>query len=485
VDALSRPAWRGSVQKGFEAVSTAHPAAIRGPSVFGVRSAGRLAGAAGLLLVAVATGVALSKHPLPLTLVLAFGVGLLGTLALVLARYDVAVGLGIFLLAAVRIEPAPADLILFVVIAVAFVTGRFYIRRVPLIVTVLLSVFLALNMLAAVELIDFGRAVTFFAITLYLVIFALWLTGYVRSPSTARVVLRAYIAAAVLSAAIAVLALFVSFPGHDLLVFGPRAKGLFKDPNVLGPFLIPPTLMLLEETVSPRLLRARLPTKLVGLSIMTIGILFAFSRAAWLNLVIGALVMFVVLSLRRGGGRRALTFVVVGISAASVLFATLALTSSFTFLSERARLQAYDTQRFGAQESGIELAVKYPLGIGPGQFERVSPISAHSTYVRALSEEGVLGLLVLLALLLLTLMFASRNAILGRDTYGIGSAALLASWCGLLANSVFIDTLHWRHFWLLAALIWAGAARTAQGSPGQTWSPASSRNRRSASFGRR
>ena len=69
--------------------------------------------------------------------------------------------------------------------------------------------------------------------------------------------------------------------------------------------------------------------------------------------------------------------------------------------------------------------MKYPLGIGPGQFEKVSPISAHSTYVRALSEEGVLGLLVLLALLLLTLMFASRNAILGRDTYGIGSAALL------------------------------------------------------------
>ena len=41
--------------------------------------------AAGLLLFAVATGVALSKHPLPMTLVLAFGVGLLGTLALVLA----------------------------------------------------------------------------------------------------------------------------------------------------------------------------------------------------------------------------------------------------------------------------------------------------------------------------------------------------------------------------------------------------------------
>jgi len=447
---------------------------------------GRLAGAAGLLLFAVATGVALSKHPLPMTLVLAFGAGLLGTLALALARYDTAVALGIFLLAAVRIEPAPADMILFVVIAVACVTGRFYIRRVPLIVTVILGVFLALNMLASVELIDLGRGITFFAITLYLVIFALWLTGYVHSARTARIVLRAYIAAAVFSATIAVLALFVAFPGHDFLVRGPRAQGLFKDPNVLGPFLVPAALMLLEETVAPRLLRARLATKLVGLSILTIGILFAFSRAAWLNYVIGAFVMFCVLSLRRGGGRRAVTFVVSGISAAAVLFAALALTSSFTFLSERARFQSYDVQRFGAQLSGIELAAKYPLGIGPGQFEKISPISAHSTYVRALSEEGMLGLLVLLTLLLLTLVFAGRNAILGRDTYGIGSAALLAAWCGLLANSIFIDTLHWRHVWFLAALIWAGAARpVTDRANGQTWSPSSPRSTRSARSGPR
>jgi len=447
---------------------------------------GRLAGAAGLLLFAVATGVALSKHPLPMTLVLAFGAGLLGTLALALARYDTAVALGIFLLAAVRIEPAPADMLLFVVIAVAFVTGRFYIRRVPLIVTVILGVFLALNMLASVELIDLGRGITFFAITLYLVIFALWLTGYVHSARTARIVLRAYITAAVVSATIAVLALFVAFPGHDFLVRGPRAQGLFKDPNVLGPFLVPAALMLLEETVAPRLLRARLGTKLVGLSILTIGILFAFSRAAWLNYVIGAFVMFCVLSLRRGGGRRAVTFVVSGISAAAVLFAALALTSSFTFLSERARFQSYDVQRFGAQLSGIELAAKYPLGIGPGQFEKISPISAHSTYVRALSEEGMLGLLVLLTLLLLTLVFAGRNAILGRDTYGIGSAALLAAWCGLLANSIFIDTLHWRHVWFLAALIWAGAARpVTDRANGQTWSPSSPRSTRSARSGPR
>jgi hypothetical protein len=69
----------------------------------------------------------------------------------------------------------------------------------------------------------------------------------------------------------------------------------------------------------------------------------------------------------------------------------------------------------------------------------------------------------LLALMVLTLFLAVRNAEAGRDTYGIGSAALLAAWCGLLANSVFIDTLHWRHLWLVAALIWAAAARPSWG----------------------
>jgi hypothetical protein len=461
-------------------VSAAQSAALHSPAASAARSAGRLAAAAGLLLLAVAAAVVLSRHPLPLTVILAFGVGLLGTLALALARYDTAVALGIFLLAAVRIEPAPADLILFVVIAVALVTGRFDLRRVPLIVTVLLGVFLALNMLASVELIDVGRGAMFFAITLYLVVFSLWLTSYVRSASTARVVLQAYVAAAVVSAAVAVLALFVAFPGHQLFVSGPRAQGLFKDPNVLGPFLVPAALLLLEETVAPRLLRAQLATKVALISILTVGIVFSFSRAAWLNFVVGAFVMFCVLGLRRGGGRRAVSFIVAAVSATAVLFAALAVTSSFAFLSERARFQAYDVQRFGAQLSGVELAAEYPLGIGPGQFEQVSPISAHSTYVRALSEEGVLGLLVLLGLLLVTLGFAGRNAVLGRDTYGIGSAALLSAWCGVLANSVFIDTLHWRHFWLLAALIWAGAAR-----PVLPARPPSFRSTRPASFGRR
>jgi O-antigen ligase/polysaccharide polymerase Wzy-like membrane protein len=436
-------------------VETAHPFAARRRIE---ASWVALVVAAGLVVSFAALGVFLGRHPLPMPLVLGFGVGLLGTLALVLARYDAAVALGIFLLAAVRIEPAPSDLVFGVLVAVALATWRFDLQSVPLSITLLISAFLALNLMASIEVIDPARAVSFFGITLYLGVFGLWLAGYVHSVRRARLVLLAYLAAAVLSAAVACLALFAPIPAGELFVRGPRAQALFKDPNVFGPFLVPAALVLMEETVAPRLLRLRLLTKLAFLSVLTAGILFSFSRAAWLNLAVGAVALLGVLALRRGGVRQALSLIAVVLTAGAALFAVVATTSSLTFLQERAAIQVYDTQRFGAQLSGFELATEYPLGVGPGQFERVSEISAHSTYVRALAEEGVLGILVVLALMLLTLGFAARNAALGTDSYGIGSAALFGSWCGVLANSVFVDTLHWRHLWLIAALIWAATA---------------------------
>ena len=61
-----------------------------------------------------------------------------------------------------------------------------------------------------------------------------------------------------------------------------------------------------------------------------------------------------------------------------------------------------------------------------------------------------------------TLVLASRNAIMGRDAYGIGSAALLGIWMGIVVNSFVVDTLHWRHVWVVAAMIWAASMRPAQ-----------------------
>jgi O-antigen ligase len=340
-------------------------------------------------------------------------------------------------------------------------TGRFELRRVPFAVFGLLGIFMSLNLISATQAPDLAAAARFFQITFYVGVFSLWLAQHVRSVGGARSILRAYVIGAVALAALASIALFVPFPGHEAFLTGDglRAKGLFKDPNVFGPFLVPAALIMIEELLRPRLLRWHPLFKWALLSTLAAGILLSYSRAAWLNFAVALLVMLVVLLLQRRGGRRVTMLLVTAASLAVVLVATVSLTGSGQFLSERARYQAYDTERFSAQAEGVRLAAQHPIGIGPGQFDVEEPISAHSIYVRTLAEQGWAGFVVIIALLLITLLLACRNAVVGADTWGIGSAALLGAWCGILANSAFVDTLHWRHLWVVAALIWAGAMR--------------------------
>ena len=414
-----------------------------------------------LVSVPVGCALALVLYLLPLPPVaIAGGVALVAVLALALARYHAAVALGLVLLAVQAVDPAPSDGVFAVVLAVAFATGRFRLRAAPRPIVVILTIFGALNVMAAVQVADVGRAAMFFSITLFLALFGLWLPGYVVTARRARLVLRGYLAAAVFASCLGVLALFHLIPGYDLLTESDRARALFQDPNVFGPFLIPPALILVEEIMRPRVLSARLPTKALLLGILVAGVLFSYSRGAWLNFVVGVVVLGVVLSLR-GGLRTALALVAIALSIVAVGVCVVVATGSADFIAVRARPQTYDTQRFSGQRAALAPAEEYPLGAGPGQFESIAGISAHSIYARAIGEEGILGVVTLLAFLGTTFLMAARNAVAGRDTYGIGSAAMFGAWCGLLANSAFVDTLHWRHLWILAGLIWAGAMRSA------------------------
>jgi O-antigen ligase len=411
------------------------------------------------VLAAAALAVAVGATPVPLAYVLGGGLALVGLLALATLRYDAAIALGLLVFGVVFIEPAPPDLVFSVVMAVAVATGRFALARVPSSVLTLAAALVLLNLLSVTSAIDLGRAGKYMGITLYLVIFAFWLTGYVESSRRARAVVTWLVVGAVASALAGTAAVVVGFPGADLLTLyePPRAKALFKDPNVFGPFLVVPVLLLLSELVQPRLLSWRRPVVVACLGALGVGVLFAYSRAAWLNLAVAFVVLMAVSVVRRGGSRRASVLLVSTLALVCCVLATISLTGSGDFLRERARLQSYDTERFAGQEAGLRLAVSHPLGIGPGQFEDVVGIAAHSTYVRALGEQGAAGLVALVGVLITTLVLAVRNAIRGWDTFGIPSGVLLAAWCGILANSLFVDTLHWRHLWLVAALVWAGS----------------------------
>jgi O-antigen ligase len=424
-----------------------------------------LAGLGALAVLLVITFAIVQIPDAPSTrIVLAVGVAMLGTVALALARFDAAVALGLCLLPIVKFEPAPSDALFGLLLPLALVTGRLRLRRVPLIVSSAVGLLIALNVLSLTDAVDMPAAARFLAITVYLGLFALWLATYIDSERKARTLVVIYLGGAVLSALVGSAALNLPMPGRDLFIGdgASRASALFKDPNVFGPFLVPIAAIVLEERFRRRLLRLRSLTSWLVLGILAMGVLFSYSRAGWANFALSIAVTVTIIALRRGGGRRAFRAIAGLLVALAITGAVIGASGSVAFLQERAQLQGYDSERFGAQRAGAQLAQRYPTGVGPGQFRFHHPVETHSTYVRVLVEQGYLGLAVWTVLIVATLVLALRNAVLGRDTWGIGSAALLGAWCGLLLNSVVVDTLHWRHLWLVAALIWAGAMRRAQ-----------------------
>jgi len=412
-----------------------------------------------LLALAAVLAVALDGASISPAIAVGGGVSVILATALVVSRYDLAVVFGFALLAVVVIEPAPSDVLFGLAMAVAAVTGRFGLRRVPRTMTYLITAFIVLNVFSMMAVLSWSAAGRFFLITLYLGVFSLWIAAYIDRPQRARWLVCAYLATGVLSAVFGSAALFVHFPGHTLLIGDERrAKALFKDPNVYGPYLIPIALILLEEIIQRRLLRLRRSVMILCFLALVLGVVFSFSRAAWLSLAVGLIVLIGVVAARRLDRRAISLVLVVFIGGLAIVGAVLS-TGSLGFLKERAQLQSYDTHRFAAQARGLAVGLDHPFGVGPGQFDVISPLSSHSLYIRSLSEQGLLGLLVIVILVVGTFAYGVRNVISGSDTYGISATALLAAWCGLMVNSVFVDTLHWRHLWLVAGLIWAGAMR--------------------------
>ena len=310
---------------------------------------------------------------------------------------------------------------------------------------------------------ELGDALRFFAITLYLAVLAVWLATYLRSAGADAARRRRLRRGRGASSPRSPCSPCSSpTPGTTLLTgeSATRAQGLFKDPNVFGPFLVPAALILLEESLRPRLLGLRRPTSVALLAVLVLGVVFAYSRAGWLNLAVAVVVMLVVMALRADAGRarrrRSRSSPRSARSAARPSCSPARPGSS----QERAQVQAYDTERFSAQRSGVKLARGAPARRRPGPVragQSASPPTASTS--ACWPSRASLGLAVLVALLAGTLALAVGNALAGRDAYGVGSAALLGAWCGLLANSAFVDTLHWRHLWLVAALIWVAAMR--------------------------
>jgi hypothetical protein len=138
-------------------------------------------------------------------------------------------------------------------------------------------------------------------------------------------------------------------------------------------------------------------------------------------------------------------------------------------MSERATLeQSYDVGpegRFGGQEKAAGLAVTHPLGIGALEFARLyHHEDVHEVYLNMFLNAGWLGGTLYLALVLLTLGLGLRQVVRDRGGDGL-SVVLVAAFIGMALEGLVIDSDHWRHFYLVMAMIW-GMALAPSRSPG-------------------
>lgn len=228
-----------------------------------------------------------------------------------------------------------------------------------------------------------------------------------------------------------------------------RYQGFFKDPNVLGPFLVPVSIYFLLQLIEKN--KAKLVSFLVFV-VTSVGVLITFSRAAWLNYVFALFLLFVILYLNKSKYRTRIFILFMLIVTLFLFFWNLTdeiylagTVKLQDFILQRSTLQGYDAKRFNAQRMFVDVLLSTSLifGAGPGNYEIFAGMSTHSLFLRYIGERGFFGFFFYV------LFWAYIFAKAFKTPY---KTFFVPTLIGQLINSLFIDSLHWRHLWLLLVM---------------------------------
>jgi hypothetical protein len=374
--------------------------------------------------------------------------------------------------AIVFIEPSPYELTTLAAAVIFLATGL----RLRLVFMPLLLLLVLLNIgysIGAIPFIEQSDVANWIATSWYMAVTVMFFAMVVADDTAARLDMlrRGLIVGALITSTAAIAGYFNLVPGgHDLLTLYERARGTFKDPNVLGAFLILPALFALQSVVSDSFGKAFRST--IALGIMALAILLAFSRAAWGGLVITAafmLALMVLTSQSRGQRSRIIVMAVVAVILVVLLLAVLLSFDSIReMFNQRASFdQSYDEGRFGRfgrHILGADMALDLPFGIGPLQFHNYFPEDTHNSYLNAFMSGGWIAGICYPALVFITVIQGFRHVFV-RVPWQRAYLAIFAAFLGTVGESFVIDTDHWRHFWMMLGAMWGMFAAAQRYSP--------------------
>jgi hypothetical protein len=361
----------------------------------------------------------------------------------------------------VFIEPSPYEIVGLISMFLFGLTGL--TLRPALMPLALMLILLNIGYaIAVVQVAGETKSVTWVLISIFLAVTAVFYAAVLSTNPQARLahLLRGYTAAALIAAVAGIVAYFHALGSlSDPFVLYGRARGTFNDPNVLGAFLVLPAALLFQRVLIGR--ASAVLGNGILLLVLLVGLLLTFSRAAWGQFGLSALVIIglSILTARSASQRiRIVSIAIMGaVLGALFLAALLSLHQVGDLFSERATLdQSYDVGhfgRFGRYMLGAELGLERPFGIGPLQFSHFFGEDPHNSYLNAFMSGGWLSGFAYLTLTAITLTGATR--FLQADTpWRASYQVIYAAYVGVALESAIIDIDHWRHYFLILGALW-------------------------------
>ncbi len=377
---------------------------------------------------------------------------------------NAAIAVLVFLSGFVMIEPAPSDLLLCLVALVWALSGLTFTRpMLPLIV--LLVAYCAGGLLSFTQLQEFQKPITYMATTIFLAISSVFFCAVLQVDTERRLrtIERAYIFSAVLCALAGILGYFGAIPHADLFTLYDRAKGTFKDPNVFGPFLVLPLVVLARAILTQPIHRSG--WAILGALVLFMGLFLSFSRAAWGLAALALLLMTLLAFVSEPRASKRLRMIGALVAGLAVIAFVLAVAVSIPVVQElvvqRVKLvQDYDAARLGRFERhiiGFFLIQEHPLGVGPFQFGLSLGEDEHNMWLKGFTVYGWLGGFAYIALVVWTLVIATPLILLKR-AWTPFIQCVYAVYIGHLLIHNVIDNDHWRHLFLIYGLLWGAYA---------------------------
>ena len=377
------------------------------------------------------------------------------------------VAFGVFLSGFVISEPAPYELVMAAQIGLWFLLGL-KISRTNAPLLILLLLFNVGGMFSLTVMKDMSGGPMYVAVSLFLALSSVFYAAIIEEEHRRlALIFKAWVAAAVITSMLGILGYFHAVPGFDVFTLYDRAKGAFQDPNVFGPYLVPPALYLIYRLLSGRLAEA--PLAIVGLLILSLGIFLSFSRAAWALFAFSAVALVAIMLLKERTG--AFRLKILSLSIAGILLLMMALCGAMQskkvhdLFENRAKLvQEYDGARLGRFERhkmGFLMSMEHPLGLGPMALGKMFGEDEHNIWLKSLTTYGWLGFVCYIILIWWTLIIGFRNLLRDRPW----QPYLMIAWVmvaghALIGNVIDID--HWRHVYILFGVVWGCAALEAR-----------------------